>query len=213
MNDEAKTSLVLLGLVVLFLALQALFHQGLWGRLEPLTSIPLVDPAFTNTAPARIPAAELFRTGGDTSDFECNVCHELNKPIKLLFDAAGNVALPEEHKNLVIKHGRNNRNNNCYNCHDPMNHESLLTRDGHKLKIQDSSQLCASCHGPTFRDWELGVHGRTSGHWKAELGTTRLGCASCHHPHAPAFQPWKPAPGPHPLHLPVAAANPESGGH
>lgn len=201
MNSDAKTSLVLIGLAVTFLGLSTAFHRDLWERPAPLPSIPLVDPAFTNPAPVRVSAAELKRTGGDTSELECNTCHELNKPANLKLDDQGNVLLPKEHADLVMHHGRNDRNNSCFNCHNPLNREELLTKDGHKLKIEESTRLCASCHGPTYRDWELGVHGRISGYWNRALGPfTRLDCVSCHHPHAPIFAPLPPAPGPHPLH-------------
>jgi mono/diheme cytochrome c family protein len=100
-----------------------------------------------------------------------------------------------------MRHGRNARNDNCFNCHDPEGLDTLKTRDGRKLAITDSTLLCANCHGPTYRDWEAGIHGRTSGHWDRQLGSiTRQDCVSCHDPHAPAFPFLKPAPGPHPLH-------------
>jgi hypothetical protein len=99
-------------------------------------------------------------------------------------------------------HGTHKRNNNCFNCHDENNLELLQTRDGRQLKLTDSdlSGLCGSCHGPTYRDWEAGVHGRTSGFWdRAAGGYTRLGCPSCHNPHSPKFPGRQPAPGPHRL--------------
>lgn len=202
MNADPKTSLVLIGLAVAFLGLRAAFHRDLWGRLEPLPSILPVDSAFTNTAPVRVSAGEIIRTGGDASNFECNTCHEKNKIIQIRFDTNNNIILPKEHEDLEMRHGRNYRNINCYNCHDSGNLEMLTTRDGRQLKIEQSTLLCASCHGPNYRDWEAGIHGRTSGYWNQKFGTiVRLDCVSCHHPHAPAFTSLKPAPGPHPLHL------------
>ena len=60
--------------------------------------------------------------------------------------------------------------------------------------------MCGSCHGPTYRDWEAGVHGRTSGYWDRSLGPMdRKACVNCHNPHAPHFPGRPPAPGPHPL--------------
>ncbi|MBI2929277.1 MAG: hypothetical protein HYY24_26735 [Verrucomicrobia bacterium] len=205
MNDDTKTPVVLVALALVFLVLGVLFNRDLWGRVESLASIPLVDPAFTNPAPVRVSAAELKRTGGDTSGLECNACHETNKVLKLEFDAQENVILPKEHNDLVIRHGRHNRNSNCYNCHNPLNLEQLVTRDGRKLTLEESTRLCASCHGPTYRDWEVGVHGRTSGHWQRAAGAiTRLDCVSCHHPHSPEFESLAPAPKPNPLHPVVA---------
>ncbi|MBI3849852.1 MAG: hypothetical protein HY298_06120 [Verrucomicrobia bacterium] len=210
MNADTKTAAVLIASAVLFLALAAAFQRDLWGRPAALPAIPLVDPAFTNPAPTRVSAAELKQTGGDTSGLECNTCHELNKPVTLKFDAKGQVILPKEHDDLVMHHGRNDRNNNCFNCHNPLNREELMTKDGHKLKIEESTRLCASCHGPTYRDWELGVHGRMSGYWDRALGPfTRLDCVSCHHPHAPIFASRPPAPGPHPLRPAAVPPNPQ----
>jgi hypothetical protein len=78
--------------------------------------------------------------------------------------------------------------------------EVFQTRDGRQLNFSESTQLCGSCHGPTYRDWEAGAHGRTSGYWNRSLGAiTRADCVSCHNPHAPPFPARRPAPGPHPL--------------
>ena len=98
-------------------------------------------------------------------------------------------------------HGRHGRNVQCFNCHDPENLDTLKTRDGRSLKWAESTQLCASCHGPTYRDWEIGIHGRVSGHWDRSRGPQqRVECASCHHPHAPQFPSLPPAPAPRGLH-------------
>ena len=132
---------------------------------------------------------------------DCYACHDKAKPPQLKFDTNNNVILPKEHEDLVLRHGRNNRNNQCFNCHDQANLDRLLTRDGRRLEFKDSSLLCASCHGPTYRDWEVGVHGRISGYWDRQSGEiTRKDCTSCHDPHAPRFPALKPAPAPHALH-------------
>lgn len=208
MNGDQKVRATLAGLTLLFLGLGVAFWRETWGNPRPLPSIPPVDPQFTNTAPVRVSAAELIRTGGDTSGLACNACHDEKKPVAVHLDAENNVILPEEHKDLVMRHGRNNRNDHCFNCHDSSNLELLLTRDGRKLKIDESTKLCASCHGPTYRDWEVGIHGRLRGHWDRQRGpVVRQDCVSCHDPHAPAFPSMKPAPGPRPLHpAPTGAA-------
>ncbi len=210
MSAAARTSCALTVLLVSFLGLTAAFYFNLWGHPLPLPPIPLVDTNFISTATARVSAADLIRSGGDASDFECYTCHEKNNPPKLKLNAEGDVIVPKEHSNIVMGHGRHHRNNNCFNCHDEANLEQLQTRDGRHLKIVDSPALCGSCHGPTFRDWEAGVHGRTSGYWKRDLGAIdRKVCTSCHNPHAPAFPSRAPAPGPHPLHPVAKAAEPE----
>jgi uncharacterized CHY-type Zn-finger protein len=191
-----------------FLALALAFSLDPWDRPPKSLAIPLVDTNFISTATARISAEELVRSGGDASGLECYACHEKDKPPKLKLNAEGDVVVPKEHEDIVMGHGRHHRNNNCYNCHDESNLELLQTRDGRHLKIVDSPPLCGSCHGPTYRDWEAGVHGRTSGYWRRELGPIdRKVCTSCHNPHSPPFPPRPPAPGPHLLH-PVAQAGP-----
>ncbi|MHB8519454.1 MAG: cytochrome c3 family protein [Limisphaerales bacterium] len=214
MNADSKTTLALAGLALVFLAIRTAFLYDLWGRVEPLPVLTLVEPAFTNTATVRVSAAELIRTGGDTSGLDCYTCHEKTKQIQLRFDTNSNIILPKEHEDLTIRHGRNNRNNNCYNCHDPAGLDRLVTRDGRRLKLEESTLLCAGCHGPTYRDWEAGIHGRTSGYWRREMGpVTRQECASCHNPHMPAFPSLKPAPGPHLLHPVVTAATAAASHH
>lgn len=108
--------------------------------------------------------------------------------------------MPKEHSDIVMAHGRHNRNNNCFNCHDEQNLVLFQTRDGRQLKFQDSPSLCGSCHGPTYRDWEAGAHGRTGGYWKLDAGAPkRQICVDCHNPHSPKIPPRTPLPGPHPL--------------
>ena len=129
----------------------------------------------------------------------CTECHPANDPVKIDYDADGNVLVTKGHEGLfAMAHGRNSRNNNCYNCHDRDQLDQLHTPDGEKLKFSQATLLCASCHGPTYRDWNAGIHGRTSGYWDRKAGPiTRQQCTSCHDPHAPRFTGLIPMPGPH----------------
>jgi hypothetical protein len=200
MNHRDKMSKVLSLLAVCFAALAAAFLADLWGHPQGLNPIPPVDPSVIDTATVRESYADLIRAKADLSDFDCYTCHEKGKPPPLRFDANQNIIIPKEHANIVMGHGRHNRNNNCFNCHNESNLEQFQTRDGRELKLSESTPLCGSCHGPTYRDWEAGAHGRISGYWDRELGAfTRKDCVQCHNPHLPAFPPRKPAPGPHPL--------------
>jgi predicted CXXCH cytochrome family protein len=201
MNARAGSAWVAMLLMGAFLVLGMAFYFDLWGHPVMGRPIPLVDTNFISTATARMSAADLIRSGGDISSLDCYTCHEKNKPLKLKLDEQGNVIVPKEHDDIVMSHGRHNRNNNCFNCHDETNLELLQTRDGRHLKIQESPALCGSCHGPTYRDWEAGVHGRTSGFWKRDAGPVdRKVCTSCHNPHSPPFPSRQPAPQPHLLH-------------
>jgi formate-dependent nitrite reductase cytochrome c552 subunit len=200
-GDRTRAPLVLWGLAVVFAGLAVLFGLNLWGRTVHLYPIPLVDRSFLSTDTNRRSYADLVRAKEDLSDYDCYACHEKGKPPTLRFDEHQNLIIPREHSDIVMGHGEHGRNNNCFNCHNENNLELLQTRDGRVLRFQDSPQLCGSCHGPTYEDWEAGAHGRISGFWDRKLGPiTRKDCVNCHNPHAPAFQGRPPAPGPHPLH-------------
>lgn len=200
-----KTKLVMRVITVCFTLLAVAFLLKLWAKPPILTVIPPADTNFISTATTRVPAKELFASGADVSDFDCYGCHEKDKPPPIRFDALGTLLIPVEHKDIVMGHGSHGRNNNCFNCHNEKKLDALQTRDGVELKITDSPALCGSCHGPTYRDWEAGAHGRTSGYWDRALGPIdRKVCTSCHDPHQPKFPPRKPAPGPHPLRPEIA---------
>lgn len=212
MSRPEKSSFILYALAVIFLGLALAFLRIGDGRPPKPAIIPLVATNFLDTASVRRSYADLVRAGEDLSDFDCYVCHERGKAPILRFDANQNLILPQEHANIVLAHGGHNRNNNCFNCHNETNLELLQTRDGRELKFADSTRLCGSCHGPTYRDWEAGAHGRTSGFWNHELGAMqRKDCVNCHNPHAPHFPSRQPAPGPHHLRtLSARGVNPEA---
>src|SRR5438270_10856841 len=97
MTAAAKTGSVLALLSVVFLGLILAFLADPWGRAVGSASIPLVESNFISTATARVSAADLIRTGGDTSDLDCYACHDKKQPPKLTLDAEGNVVIPKEH--------------------------------------------------------------------------------------------------------------------
>ncbi len=206
MTMQAKKSVTLAAICVAFAALAATFLMNLPGLPVVLYPIPLVDTNFLSTNTVRQSYADLVRNNEDLSDFDCYACHTKGKPPVLLFDTNQNLIIPKEHRDIVMGHGSHGRNNNCFNCHNETNLTLLQTRDGHEVTFMNSQLLCGSCHGPTYRDWEAGVHGRTSGYWDRDLGPMdRKICVNCHDPHSPPFPGRKPAPGPHPLR---ARANP-----
>lgn len=199
---------MLAGLAVVLAALAVAFFFNLQGQPVRLYSIPLVDTNYLDTATVRRSYADLVRAGEDLSDFDCYTCHEKGKPPPLRFDTNQNLIIPKEHSDIVMHHGSHERNNNCFNCHNEANLTLLQTRDGHEVTFTNSQLLCGSCHGPTLRDWEAGVHGRTSGFWDRDLGAAdRKLCVNCHNPHSPLFPGRQPAPGPHPLRGAVASAS------
>ena len=58
---------------------------------------------------------------------------------------------------VVPDHGNNRF---CLNCHHPTNRKAFVDYDGSEIAEADVVLLCAKCHGPTYRDWQAGVHGR-----------------------------------------------------
>ena len=102
-----------------------------------------------------------------------------------------------------LDHGINTR---CYNCHDLKARDQLVLHDGSTLGYDQVEHLCAKCHGPTYRDWQRGSHGKTLGYWdQGEGDPERLKCTQCHDPHAPAFSKFQPLPGPNTLRMNQAA--------
>lgn len=171
----------------------------LWG--PDIESIPeirsaKVNPAFLTTAPRRKPLGDPPVIHINGFDRTCMDCHKLfppreNPPAKLL-----------THSHILLVHGINDQ---CRSCHDVHNRNRLVLQNGDSIPYAKVTRLCADCHGPTFRDWERGMHGRTIGYWDATKGEPlRLGCSECHDPHrprGPAMEPMAPLPPPHTLRM------------
>lgn len=140
-----------------------------------------------DTAPVRGALKPLrHRRGG--YEFKCSECHTA------ITAAQRQQPQAPQHADIVLAHGLNT---NCLNCHHPVERNSYLGYDGEAIPADQPARLCAKCHGPQFRDWERGVHGRQNGHWDASRGPkTKLFCIQCHDPHNPRFQAMQPVPPP-----------------
>ena len=140
-----------------------------------------------DTVPVRGPLKPLrHRRAG--YEYKCSECHTL------IAAAQRQQAQAPQHADIVLSHGMNT---NCLNCHHPSERNSYLGYDGEAIPADQPARLCAKCHGPQFRDWERGVHGRQNGHWDASRGPkTKLFCIQCHDPHDPKFQAMQPVPPP-----------------
>jgi len=166
-------------IAVVFLATGAWILWGPHERLIPLMNPPVVTKAQVDPSPVRQALTDppMVKIGGFVRD--CQDCHRLfesapETPRKLV-----------QHTDIVLNHGLNDR---CFNCHDRENRNRLALEGGKSVGYDDVPLLCAKCHGPTYRDWQQRMHGRTNGYWNAARGPiVQLVCTQCHNPHAPAF--------------------------
>ena len=129
----------------------------------------------------------IYRRGSFT--YRCSECHD---------DLRGAVKgeLKGEHREIqaVFNHGMNTI---CLNCHHATDRGAYVAHDGSRIAAENPAQLCAKCHGPVFREWQIGIHGRQNGYWDRTKGRrTKLLCVQCHDPHRPAFAPMRPEPAP-----------------
>ena len=134
---------------------------------------------------------------------DCVHCHSLfplrPDPLEVL----------AQHAYIDFDHGIVDR---CDCCHSRENQEKLLLPRGVEIGFAEVERLCESCHGPTFRDWERGIHGKTVGSWDpGSPEHERMRCTECHDPHRPAFGTMKPLPPPSTLRMRVTEPAAESG--
>jgi len=171
----------------------------MWG--PDLLDIPTkepraIKPEDLSTAPRRTILHDPPTIRIDGFDRTCMNCHQMFPPRE---DPPRALA---QHKHIVLNHGINKQ---CRNCHDTQNRNLLVLRGEETIGYNDVESLCAKCHGPTYRDWRHGAHGRTNGYWDASRGgVKRLQCTECHNPHnprVPAMDPMAPLPGPETLRM------------
>jgi hypothetical protein len=168
-------------------------------RSEPAVPLPVIvrtepsrppvglpqDSHLDKTPPRRTTGLDLVKMGWT---YNCTDCHKL-LPAKWHYDRP-----MVEHLEIQLDHGNNRF---CLNCHHPTNRNVFVDYDGSEIREADVVLLCAKCHGPTYRDWEAGVHGRRNGYWMKGKGEqTRLRCIECHDPHRPVFKAVKPLAAP-----------------
>ncbi len=121
--------------------------------------------------------------------YRCDECHTLGEPR----DAAPREFIGE-HAAMNLEHGIVDT---CFTCHHETQIEAFRGRDGAPMAYNEHVGLCAGCHGPIYRDWKHGAHGRRSGFFDPTRGPMqRTDCIVCHDPHKPAFPGTKPLPPP-----------------
>ena len=42
---------------------------------------------------------------------------------------------------------------------------------------------CGKCHGPLYKDWRVGLHGKRIGEWASDGKKRWFVCTECHNPH------------------------------
>lgn len=113
--------------------------------------------------------------------FPCSGCHAEMEPNpkrrELLY-----------HDDIILEHDEEHRW--CLDCHEKGNRDYLHSASGEQIEFTESQKLCAQCHGPKYRDWKAGIHGKRTGQWQGEK--EYFLCVNCHNPHSPKFKPVKP---------------------
>jgi hypothetical protein len=172
--------------------LAALLAAGPW-RYERPYGEPTRIPAWaTDVTPIRQPALRPeIRLAGFT--YRCSECHNLFP------SPPETVRTLTQHTNIALKHGINTR---CFNCHNLTNRDAFVDDWGREIPYDQPQLVCAKCHGPVYRDWLHGSHGRVNGYWDPQKGPAqRRKCVECHDPHQPPFPPMNPAPPPDTLRM------------
>jgi nitrate reductase cytochrome c-type subunit len=177
---------------VLLIVAAWLFVSRNWSELPHAEQVTVSREAFS-TDPMREPLGDppWIRSGG--YQLSCMECHRLFvsppvTPRRLM-----------QHRHVTLEHGLNDQ---CLNCHDREDRNRLRLRTGETVPFAETPRLCGQCHGTAWRDWSRGTHGRTTDFWDSSRGTVRrLSCIECHDPHAPAFDPMVPLPGPNTLRM------------
>lgn len=167
----------------------------LWDPLPPRPPILAATPVpawAVDPTPVRQPLFKpVYAFAGFT--YSCMDCH------RIIPSPAETSRRLTQHTEIELGHGINTR---CFNCHHPVNRNAFVDDFGAEIPWNEPQRLCAKCHGPVYRDWQAGSHGRSNGYWDLAKGPqTRLRCIQCHDPHVPPFAAMRPAPGPNTLRL------------
>ena len=166
--------------------------------LNPLPFISPVVPAspvaawVTDPTPVERPKLRPEYTVA-VFDYRCSDCH------RIIPSPAETDRRLTQHREIQLAHGINTR---CFNCHHRTNRDAFADDAGDEIPWDQPQRLCSKCHGPVYRDWQHGSHGRTNGYWDLTQGEqTRRKCIAGHNPHQPLFRPMHPAPGPDTLRM------------
>jgi hypothetical protein len=183
-----------------FLIPATFFALALMFVLDVRRGVALPIPAASGVAHADLLLGPPRQALGDPPTIQngqyrqtCSECHALFPSPEVVRDPL------LQHTHIVLDHGLNDR---CYNCHSRENRDLLVKHGGETIGFAAAPELCSQCHGTVFRDWQDGIHGRTTGSWETNApAQRRLGCNECHDPHSPAYPRLAPLPGPNTLRM------------
>ncbi len=82
---------------------------------------------------------------------------------------------------LSLQHGRGSIW--CLDCHHPDQRNMLMDNFGSPVSFNEPQKLCGKCHGPVYRDWRDGLHGKRIGDWASDGKKRWWVCTECHNPH------------------------------
>ncbi|XOF33236.1 MAG: hypothetical protein ACL93V_14700 [Candidatus Electrothrix sp. YB6] len=167
---------------------------------EPMGDMPSFgDQTGGDFAQAVIrPRAEHLKTIKQTN-MQCSGCHYVGENM----DAPKND--PRQignHQDIIsdatnLQHGRGAIW--CFDCHNAANRDTLVDRRGNEVSFNESYKVCGSCHGATYSEWRMGLHGKRTGEWKVGGKKRWWACTECHNPHTVQehrFNPIQPEPPP-----------------
>jgi len=178
---------------IIFLVLTAWFSLGSGSGELPVGWRARVSAEDIDRGAARPVMGDPPRISMAGFEMACDECHGI-------FDSGSENGAPrKQHLEITLEHGLNAR---CTNCHARENRNRLVLPGEREIPYAEVVQLCASCHGPTFRDWSAGTHGKARGSWDMASPERELFlCTECHDPHHPAFRPMRPLPAPRTLRM------------
>ena len=159
----------------------------------PSAATPAFDFELLSTGPRRDVLGDPPVTLVAGFKQRCNACH------KLFTSTWDGTRALQQHTHIEMGHGINH---SCANCHAREDRERLVLHDGTDVAYAEVGTLCRQCHGPVYRDWTRGAHGKTVGSWiPGSADAERLTCTACHDPHSPRYEGIKPLPGPNTLRM------------
>jgi hypothetical protein len=176
-----------------FLLLGLYFYFGDKPVIFPVGQAAPIEDAQISSAAIRKPLSDPPLAIINHFQRDCQDCHQIFAAERIF------TVQPRHHEDVFMDHGMNVY---CISCHHLEDRNLLVLDGGRATTYNQVDQLCAKCHGPAFRDWQKGMHGKTMDFWRQDVGMPRrLGCTECHDPHAPAFAPMAALPGPHTLRM------------